>query len=110
MKYLLSTLVVFIFFFSTLSLPAQADEKPSVSLSDAVYADLALRHYLGNISISSIENQPKDQISINATKQWLPASTVKLYVAMYAYDQINKGNFSYNDSFYIEGKNVVPTE
>src|SRR5258708_5137005 len=82
----------------------------SVSVEEAVYADLAIRHYLNNVSVYSLDQDPKNTVSINADKQWLPASTVKTFVAMYAYDQIYKGNLNFDDQILIDAKNVVPTE
>src|SRR5260221_6398692 len=82
----------------------------SVSLEEAVYADLAIRHYLNNVSIYYDDGKPQDTVSINAERQWLPASTVKTFVAMFAYDQIDKGNLSSDDLVQVQAKNVVPTE
>ncbi len=87
-----------------------ADSQPSVSLSDAIIADLALRNYLDYVSIYFVDKQSPNTVSINSTKQWLPASTVKLFVAMYAYDQIAKKHISLTDWVTIDDKNVVPTE
>ena len=85
---------------------AQSD----VTVSDAVYADLALRHYLDNVSVYSINDNSSENISINPDKQWIPASTVKTFVAMYAYKQISDKKLNLSDSVYIKGENVVPTE
>ncbi len=89
---------------------AFADSKPSVSLSDAILADLALRNYLDYISIYFVDKKSPNTVSLNPTKQWLPASTVKLYVAMYAFEQIAEKNISLDDWVTIDDKNVVPTE
>lgn len=82
----------------------------TVSLEEMVYADLATRHYLNNVSVYSYDGNPANTISINSDKQWLPASTVKTFVAMYAYDQIDKGNLNLDDQVLVQAKNVVPTE
>lgn len=82
----------------------------SVSLEEAVYADLAIRHYLNNVSVYSDDGRSEDKVSINADRQWLPASTVKTFVAMYAYDQVDKGNLGLDDLVQVQAKNVVPTE
>lgn len=88
----------------------QSKTKPTVSLEDAVYADLAIQHYLNNISVYVLDGKPENLISINSDRQWLPASTVKTFVAMYAYDQINKGKLNTDDLVLIDAKNVVSTE
>lgn len=82
----------------------------TVSLEEAVYADLAIRHYLNNVSVYSDDGKPEDRVSINADREWLPASTVKTFVAMYAYDQVDKGNLGLDDLVQVQAKNVVPTE
>ncbi|HSX19413.1 MAG TPA: serine hydrolase [Candidatus Saccharimonadales bacterium] len=82
----------------------------NITLEDAVYADLALRHYLTSISVDSFDQYGENVVEINKDKQWLPASTVKTYVAMYAYYKINKGQLSLDDQIFIDPINVVPTE
>lgn len=82
----------------------------TVSLEEAVYADLATRHYLNNVSVYSYDGKTEDAVSINPDKQWIPASTVKTFVAMYVFDQIDKGNLNLNDQVQVQSKNVVPTE
>lgn len=82
----------------------------NVSVSDAVYADLALRNYLDNISVYSLNNNPAENVSINPAKQWIPASTVKTFVAMYAYKLVNDGKLNFSDTVFIKANNVVPTE
>ncbi len=81
-----------------------------ISLEDAVLADLAMRHYLPNVSVYSYDGKAESTISINANRQWVPASTVKAFVAMYAYDQVYKGKLSLDDLVLVDAKNVVPTE
>lgn len=87
-----------------------ADNTSDVSIEDAVYADLAIRHYLTNVSVESFDGNSQDSININVDKQWVPASTVKTYVAMYAYKQIQDNKLSLNDFILIDPKNVVSTE
>lgn len=88
----------------------RADSSSYPTIEDAVYADLALRHYLTNISISSFGAHGEDSISINTDKQWVPASTVKTYVAMYAFKKIQDNELSLDDFILIDPDNVVPTE
>jgi len=88
----------------------QAKPTAEPTVEDAVYADLALRNYLDNVSVSYDENNPALNFSLDAEKHWYPASTIKLYAAMYAYDQIDKGNIHLSDTVTAEAKNVVDTE
>ncbi len=87
-----------------------ADNDSNVSISDAVYADLAVRGYLDNVSIYAFDGNYQDTVAINQDRHWLPASTVKTFVAMFAYNQISKNRLNQYDSVLIEAKNVVPTE
>src|SRR5258708_5354122 len=80
------------------------------SLSDAVYADLALKGYLDNVSVSFYDKNPANAIAINETRHWPPASTVKLFTAMYASKLIADARLNLYNSVAIEAKNVVPGE
>ncbi|HEV2340126.1 MAG TPA: serine hydrolase [Patescibacteria group bacterium] len=82
-----------------------------ISISDAIYADLAVRNYLDNVSLYYTDNKMNNNtVTLNATRYWLPASTVKTYVAMYAYKRIADGKLHLSDSVTIDAKNNVPTE
>lgn len=81
-----------------------------VNLTDAIYADLAVRGYLDNVSVYYTDGTPTDDIKLNETRHWLPASTVKTYAAMYAYKLISEGKMHLNDIVTIDAKNDVPTE
>ncbi len=87
-----------------------AATKPTLSLSDAILADLALHNYLDYVSIDFKDIKSPNTVSINETHQWLPASTIKLFVAMYAANQIIRKNISASQWVTIDEKNVVPTE
>lgn len=104
--------IVFILLFLRLltTQKAHAANKPVLSLSDAILADLALHNYLDYISIDLKDTKGPNNFTINETHQWLPASTIKLFVAMYAADQIVRKNISDNQWVTIDAKNVVPTE
>jgi beta-lactamase class A len=80
------------------------------SLSDAVYADLATQHYLDNVSIFYSDGKLNNDIKVNESRHWLPASTVKTFAAMYAYKLISEHKLSLSDTFRIDEKNDVPTE
>ncbi len=87
-----------------------AASKPQVSLSDAIYADLAISHNLDNVSIYFTDGKSSDDVRLNETQHWLPASTVKLFTAMYAYKLINNKTINLTDTATIADKNEVPTE
>lgn len=106
-KFIVSTLAS-LFLFS--SIPLALADSSHISLSDAVIADLALRNSLNDVSISMIDGKDNQLINLNPEKQWIPASTVKTYVAMYAYDQMDKGNIQPSDTIIMDGNNIVTTE
>jgi len=96
--------------FFLLASQTTASDTTSLSLSDAVYADLALKGFLDNVSVSLDDGHSQNAIKINETRHWLPASTVKLFAALYAFKQISESKLNLYQSFPVEGKNVVPTE
>ena len=82
-----------------------------LTISDLVLADLSIRNYLNNVSVSLFEGKnDKNVININQERHWLPASTVKTFAALYAFDQISKGHLDLNSRYKIDSVNVVPTE
>lgn len=110
-KHFLFFAIFALFLFLKSGLAAYADNSSEqVTLSDAVFADLALQGYLGNVSVYSYNGNDLDTVSVDAQKQWLPASTVKTLVAMYAFNQVSKKKLSLSDQFTIDDKNVVPNE
>src|SRR5258708_39981309 len=82
----------------------------TVNMSDAIYADLAVRGYLDNVSLQYTDGNAANDIKLNETRHWLPASTVKTFVAMYAYKLISLGKFHLTDTVTIDAKNSAPTE
>jgi len=87
-----------------------AEDNSDVTLSDAIYADLAVRNYLDNVSVVLKDNNSSNNVTINEKRYWVPASTVKLFAGMYAYKLIAEKKLHVDDQITIEGKNVVPTE
>ncbi len=75
-----------------------------------IYADLAVRGYLDNVSVFYTDGKAINNIKLNETRHWLPASTVKTYAAMYAYKLVSEGKLHLSDIVSIDGKNEVPTE
>ncbi len=85
------------------------DNSP-LTVSDIIYADLATRHSLDNVSIYFSDGSSQDDVTINEQRHWLPASTVKMFAAMYAYKLISTGKLHLYDTVGIAAKNNVPTE
>ncbi len=81
-----------------------------LSIQDEVYADLAMQHELDHVSVYYFDDNPKNTVSINADKNWDPASTIKLYAAMYTFDQISHGKLNLDQNITIDAKNVAPSE
>lgn len=86
-----------------------ATPQQKISVSDVIYADLALRQYLDNVSLY-YEDNTKDKATINEGKYWLPASTCKLFAAMYAYKLVSDKKLHLYDTVTIDAKNDVPNE
>ncbi len=99
-----------LFLFLALPVFADSDYATSVSVSDAVYADLAVRHYLDNVSIVYKDGQADHDVNLNETRHWIPASTVKTFAAMYAYKLAAEKKLNLNNKVIIDTKNDVPTE
>lgn len=95
---------------STSTSQTQQKVETSVSVPDEVYADLALQHELGHVSVYYFDSDPKNNVSIDATKNWDPASTIKLYAAMYAFDQVSHGNIKMDQLVTIDSKNVAASQ
>jgi len=83
---------------------------PTVTLADAIYADLATRQALDNVSIFYSDGKTSDDIKLNETRHWLPASTVKTFAAIYAFKLIADGKIHLSDYAIIDSKNEVTTE
>jgi len=102
--------VVFIFLLLFVFVKPASAATSTPSLSDEVYADLALRGYLDNVSLSYFNQSKNESVGIGDTKHWIPASTVKLFAALYAYKKINDGSLNLDDSVTVDAKNVALTE
>lgn len=109
MKRLTLLVVSFIVFFSLSVSPIFA-APPALTLSDAVYADLAIRHLLDNVSLYYADGKTSNNVVVNEERHWIPASTVKTFAAMYAFKLISTGSLHLTDHVTIDAKNNVPTE
>jgi beta-lactamase class A len=96
--------------FATQIPAVKAPKNNNLSIADTLYADLALQHELDHVSVFYFDGDPKHTVSINPDKNWDPASTIKLYAAMYAFDQVSHGKISLDQTITIDAKNVAPSE
>ncbi len=55
-------------------------------------------------------NNPNSEVTLDPTRSWIPASTIKSYVALEAYRQRDLGLINFNQLVTIPPENVVPTE
>jgi beta-lactamase class A len=104
------------------TLPAQQNSAPTaisqsdtqnntkVTVGDEIYADLALQHELDHVSVYYFDNNPDNIVSINSDKHWDPASTIKLFASMYAFDQVSHGNMSLDQNVTIDANNVAASQ
>ncbi len=81
-----------------------------LSITDEIYADLAMQHELDHVSVYYFDGNTRNTVSINADKNWDPASTIKLYAAMYAFDQASHGKISLDQNITIDAKNIAASE
>ncbi len=105
----LSLILLFSSLFSP-HLAISSEKTENATISDLVYADLALNGNLSKVSINYFDGNTNNNIDINSDKLWIPASTIKLYAAMYAYDQVARGKLSLDDQIVIDAKNTAPSE
>lgn len=91
-------------------LAISAEKAENATISDLVYADLAVSGNLSKVSVNYFDGNTSNNITINSDKLWIPASTIKLYAAMYAYDQVARGKISLDDQVVIDAKNTAPSE
>lgn len=63
-----------------------------------------------NYSIYMSNLNDPETVTINPEKAWIPASTVKAFVALEAYRQHSLGLIDFNTPITITAQNVVPTE
>lgn len=82
----------------------------SLSIPEEVYADLAIQHELDHVSVYYFDGDSQNTVSVNADKNWDPASTIKLYAAMYAFDQASHGVMSLDQNVTVNAKNLAPSE
>ena len=91
----------------------------STSLSDAeqqkqlekyLTVETALLGVSDSISLYFKDLDHGKEFSIEPTKSWIPASTIKTYVVLEAFRQRDLGLINFNQTVTITADNVVPTE
>lgn len=92
----------------------QIAETAKVSQSDLekyLTVETALLGVSDNISLYYKDlADPQKQISIDPTKSWIPASTIKSYVILEAFRQKDLGLIKFDTEVTVLSQNVVPTE
>ncbi len=84
--------------------------KPSPELEKYLTVEAALLGISDNISLYFKDLTSFSEVSIDPTRSWIPASTIKSFVVVEAFRQRRLGLISFNHSVVISAKNVVPTE
>lgn len=117
---ILAALISVAFF---IKLPQQTNKSPVIPQA-VVYkkpvADLNLNKYLtvetallgisDNVSLYFKDLSTDQEITIDPSRSWIPASTIKAFVVLEAFRQKNLGLIDFNQEVTIKAQNVVPTE
>lgn len=100
--------------------PAPTTPAPAVSSATPSFDSATLEKYLTvEAAILGVSDQMslyfKDEptgidIGINPVRSWIPASTIKAFVAVEAFRQRATGRITFDDTVTIVRQNVVPTE
>lgn len=89
---------------------------PSAQMTDPkklekyLTVEAALLGVSNNVSIYFKDLAQDQNISVDPEKSWIPASTIKAYVAIEAFRQRNLGLIDFNQLVTIQANNVVSTE
>ncbi len=96
--------------------PQVQENKPKVStitqeqLQKYLTVEAALLGVSDNISLYFKDINQGKEVSIEPTRSWIPASTIKSYVVLEAFRQKSLGLIDFNQTITIKAENVVPTE
>ncbi len=72
--------------------------------------EAALLGISDNVSLYFKDLKSNNEVSIDPTKSWIPASTIKAYVVLEAFRQRSLGLIDFDKTVTIKAENVVPTE
>ncbi len=87
--------------------------EPKISqeqLQKYLTVEAALLGVSDNISLYFKDLDQNKEVSIEPTRSWIPASTIKSFVVLEAFRQRSVGLINFNDEITIKSENVVPTE
>lgn len=79
-------------------------------LEKYLIAQAAILGVSDNISLYFKDLDHGKEISIDPTRSWIPASTIKTYVVLEVFRQRSLGLIDFNQTITIKPENVVPTE
>ena len=79
-------------------------------LEKYLITEAALLGVSDNISLYFKDLDHGKEISIDSTRSWIPASTIKTYVVVEAFRQKSLGLIDFDQIVSIKAENVVPTE
>lgn len=88
-----------------------APDRPSVDtkkLSKYITVEAAFLGLTDNLSVYFKDLNSGKEFSISPEKSWIPASTIKAYVAAEAFHQRHQGLINFNTLVTIQADNVVP--
>ena len=95
------------------NLAPHADQTPlfdSTAVEKYLTVEAALLGAGDHVSIYMKDERADKDVSINSVRSWVPASTIKSFVAVEAFRQRDAGLINFDSAVTIEAQNVVPTE
>ena len=90
--------------------PVVDENAQQARLEKYLVAEAALLGVADNISLYFKDLDHGKEISIEPTRSWIPASTIKSFVVLEAFRQRSLGLIDFNQIVSIKPENVVPTE
>lgn len=88
----------------------QAKALDQARLEKYLTVESALLGVSDNLSLYFKDLSLNQEVGIEPTRSWIPASTIKAYVAVEVFRQRNIGLINFNTPITITAANVVPTE
>lgn len=86
------------------------EKKAQENLEKYLTVEAALLGVSDNISLYFKDLDGGKEVSIQPSRSWIPASTIKSFVVLEAFRQKNLGLVDFNKEITIDASNVVPTE
>ncbi len=106
-----SVLLLLLAVFTTLFLfvPTRALAVDQGQLNKYLTVEAAILGVSDNISIDYQNLDGGSEVTMNPTRSWIPASTIKAYVLVEVFNQVNQGLISFDHVVTIKPENVVAT-